>query len=41
MNSILEDATLTEEQKAEKIAEVTEYYSGKLKYWTDEANKFL
>jgi hypothetical protein len=32
---------LSLEEKEAKVAEVTEYYTGKLKYWTEEADKFM
>ena len=33
------DTTLTQEEKAKKMAELTQYYSEQLRYWTDEARK--
>lgn len=33
------DTTLTQEEKAKKMAELTQYYSEQLRYWVDEANK--
>lgn len=41
IKAIEEDATLSWEEKQAKIAEVTEYYTGKLQYWTEEGTKFL
>ena len=39
--AIQENANLSLEEKEAKAAEVTEYYTGKLRYWSDEANKFM
>lgn len=33
------DTTLTQEEKAKKMAELTQYYSEQLRYWIDEAKK--
>lgn len=33
------DTTLNREEKAKKMAELTQYYSEQLRYWTDEARK--
>ena len=33
------DTTLTQEEKAKKMAELTQYYSDQLRYWVEEANK--
>lgn len=33
------DTTLNREEKAKKMAELTQYYSDQLRYWTDEAQK--
>lgn len=33
------DTTLNREEKAKKMAELTQYYSEQLRYWVDEANK--
>lgn len=33
------DTTLTQEEKAKKMAELTQYYSEQLRYWVDEARK--
>lgn len=33
------DTTLNKEEKAKKMAELTQYYSDMLRYWTDEARK--
>lgn len=41
LEDIANDETLSLEEKKEKAAQVTKFYQDKLKYLTDEANKFM
>ena len=41
LQAIADDSTLSLEEKKTKAEEITEYYTGKLNYWTGEAQKFM
>jgi hypothetical protein len=41
LEEVAANETLSLEEKEIKVNQLTEYYTGKLKYWTDEANKFM